>query len=85
MVDNLSGVQVLVALLVLIAGPGGAAFVAVKVGLNGARQDIRDTKATCEHMDHKLGVHGERLARVETRLDGIERHPRGGRPADSEP
>lgn len=70
----MSNLQIVVGLAVLVLGPGGAAWVAVRVGLNGARQDIRDTKATCERMDTKLGQQGERIARVETRLDGaVER------------
>lgn len=59
-------------LLVLVLGPGGAAWAAVKVSLNGARKDISDTKTTCERMDAKLGAHGERLARVETRVEAVD-------------
>lgn len=44
MMDDLRGIQLLVALLLLVGGPGGAAWIATKISLNGARDDIRDMK-----------------------------------------
>lgn len=66
---ELTGAQALVAVVVLLAGPGGAAWVAVKVGLNGARQDIRDTKATCDRVDKTLNETARTVARLEERSE----------------
>lgn len=60
-------------LLALILGPAGSAWVAVKIGLNGARQDITDIKATAERMETKVSQTSEAVARLE------ERHEDHGR------
>lgn len=69
---NVQWVLAVVALLALIFGPSGAAAVAVKAALNGARSDIRETKETCQRMDAKIGQHSERVARLEERHTAIE-------------
>lgn len=66
---ELSGAQALIAVLVLLAGPGGAAWVAVRLGLNGARQDIRDTKDTVQRMSSKLSTTAETVVRLEERTE----------------
>lgn len=71
--NGLSDMQMVLGLVLLIAGPGGAAWVAVKVGLNGARQDISDTKATVGRMENKVNGNSETLARVEQRTHDHER------------
>lgn len=69
---GLDGDSPIMQLLALVLGPAGVCWATIKVTLNGARQDIRDTKVTCERMDAKLNAHGERITRVETRLDGSD-------------
>jgi hypothetical protein len=73
---ELSGIQwvlAVVALFALVFGPSGAAAVAVKAVLNGAREDIRKTAATCDRMDAKLTVTAEVVARLDERTDNHER------------
>lgn len=69
---ELSGIQVLVGLAVMIAGPGGAAWVAVRVSLNGARQDIRDIKTSVGQLAEKQGTTSVAVARLEERVGSLE-------------
>jgi hypothetical protein len=71
-VSDLSTTQALVALLLLVAGPGGAAWVAVKVSLNGARQDIRDIKSTTGRMERTVERLDERSQDHERRIRDLE-------------
>lgn len=71
--SNLTEAQAVLALLLLIAGPGGAAWVAVRLGLNGARQDIRDIKNSAGRMEDRLGKTSEGVARLEERTGDHER------------
>lgn len=70
---ELSGVQALVALGVLIVGPGGAAAVAVKVSLNGARKEISKTAATVERVEATLNATSVTVARLDERSEDHER------------
>lgn len=69
---ELSGAQALIGLLVLIAGPGGAAWVAVRVSLNGARQDIRDIKTSVGQLTDKQGTTAIEVARLDERVSSLE-------------
>ena len=69
----MSDTQFILALLGMIAGPGGAAWVAVKVSLNGARQDIRDIKAAVQEADGKLESQGRHIAEVRQRVTDHDR------------
>lgn len=69
---QLTGVQAVVALLAMVAGPGGAAWIAVKVSLNGARQDIRDIKASVGSLNEKQSATAVSVARLEERVGNLE-------------
>lgn len=70
--EQLSGVQALVAVVILIAGPSGAAWVAVKASLNGARQDIRDIKASVGGLTDRQSATDVSVARLEVRVGNLE-------------
>lgn len=70
--SELTGAQVVLGLLVLVLGPGGAAWVATKVSLNGARQDIREIKGTTGRMEGKVNATAETVARLEERTTNHE-------------
>lgn len=70
---DMTDAQFILALLGLIAGPGGAAWVAVRVGLNGARQDIRDIKKAVQLADGKLDDHGRELSETRQRVNDHDR------------
>lgn len=73
---ELTGVQwvlAVVALFALVFGPSGAAAIAVKSALNGARADIRKTAATCERMETKLNATATTVAVLEERSGDHER------------
>ena len=59
----------LLTLVAMVAGPGGAAWVAVKSSVNGLRDDVREIKADvkCIHTSvTRIEVeHGERIAKLE--------------------
>lgn len=69
---NLTGAQAVLAILALVAGPGGAAWVAVRVSLNGARQDIRDIKAGMSEMTKKQSTTDVEVARLDVRVKTLE-------------
>ena len=56
--------------LALVLGPAGAAWVGVKVGLNGLRARVEKIEKVTDETRHHVGTHGERLARIETKLEG---------------
>ena len=70
---ELTGTQALIAVAVLIAGPGGAAWVAVRVGLNGARQDIRDIKASSGRLERDMNTTARTVERLDERSSDHER------------
>lgn len=61
--------QIVISIAALVLGPAGSAWVAVKVGLNGARQDIRDIKSSAGRMEERLGKTSEGVARLEERTE----------------
>lgn len=69
---ELTGSQALVALLAMIAGPGGAAWVAVRVSLNGARQDIKDIKSSVGSLNDKQSRMDVELGRLDERVGHLE-------------
>lgn len=69
---DLTGAQALIAVAVLIAGPGGAAWVAVRVSLNGARGDIRDIKTTVHGLADKQTQTSIDVARLDERVSNLE-------------
>lgn len=71
--ESLSGVQVVIAILLLVFGPGGATFVGLRLGLNGLRNDVREIKTDVKGLIGSDGEQNERHARTETRLDNVER------------
>ena len=56
--------------LTLVFGPAGAAWLGVKVSLNGARADIREIKSDVKDLHTEVSRHSERLAVVEDRVRG---------------
>lgn len=70
--EQMSGVQALVAVVVLIAGPSGAAWVAVKASLNGARQDIKDIKSSVTGLTEKQTSTEVSVARLDERVRHLE-------------
>lgn len=70
MLTGLEAGDVLVGLLVLVLGPSGAAWVAVKVSLNGVREKVDDVHRVITHDEHgNIALH--------QRVKGLE----GGRAA----
>lgn len=69
---EITGAQAVIALLALVAGPGGAAWVAVRVSLNGARQDIRDIKTSVHGLAEKQAATTVEVARLDERVAHIE-------------
>ena len=57
------------ALVAMIFGPAGAAYVGVKVSLNGMRSDVTEIKADVKALYKGQGIHGERLMALETTID----------------
>lgn len=51
----------------IIFGPAGAVGLTLKVMLNGARDDIRETRADVKAIRDKVESHGERLASLEAK------------------
>ena len=52
-----------------IVGPAGAAWLAVKVALNGARAEIKETRGDVKEIRASLANHSERLAVIESKGD----------------
>lgn len=67
--NGLSDMQVLLGLVLLVAGPGGAAWIAVKVSLNGTRDDVKEIRQTVQRTESKVSVLSETTARLEERTD----------------
>lgn len=53
------------AVIGLILGPGGAAWVAVRVALNGTREDVRELRVDVRNMKEDIQDVRERVARLE--------------------
>ena len=56
-------------LLGMVAGPAGAAWVGVKVAVNGLRADVREIKKDVKDLNGLAAKHGERIATLEARED----------------
>lgn len=69
---NFQGWQLALATMVLVLGPGGAAAVAVKLSLNGARKDIADIKRAVENLTGKQTDSEVGLARLDERVKHLE-------------
>lgn len=52
--------------LAAILGPSGAAYMGVKVGLNGLKKEVAEIKEWLSMLDQRSQTHGERLASLET-------------------
>ena len=50
----------------------GAAYGGVRVGLNGARQSIRQIEKIVSRLDEKVDSHGERLASMEAETANLK-------------
>lgn len=71
----MENVPLIAQILVVILGPAGAAYTAVRVSLNGTREDVRDIKRDVARIRGELTDVRERVARVEG-----QRAPAGGAP-----
>lgn len=58
---------ILLSIAVLIVGPGGAAWVAVKIGLNSLRDDVAETKDRIRKIEEHLSDVRTRVAVLESR------------------
>lgn len=56
----------------VVLGPAGAAWIAVKVALNGARQDIRDIKSSVGELTSAQNATGRDVARLDERVKHLE-------------
>jgi len=61
-------------LLSLLAVPAaaGAAWAGVKVGLNGARQNIARIETIVNRLDEKIDGHTERISKLEVELINLK-------------
>jgi len=76
--SEITPLQIVIALVVLILGPGGGLFIGLRGGLNGMRESQRRTEKTMSeiHKDVKSlarsdAKQSERLGIVETKLDSF--------------
>jgi hypothetical protein len=51
----------------VIVGPAGAAWIGVKVAVNGMREDVREIKGDVKDLRVTVNQHGERLAVLDSR------------------
>jgi hypothetical protein len=51
----------------VILGPSGAAFVGVRVALNGVKEDVKEIKKHVREINGTVGEHGEKIAVLEER------------------
>ena len=51
--------------IAIILGPAGAAWLGVKISVNGMRADVREIKADVKEVRGVQVEHGERLATLE--------------------
>jgi hypothetical protein len=51
----------------VLLGPAGAAWAGVKMGLNGARADIKEIKGDVKEIRGDVSKHAERLAVIESK------------------
>jgi hypothetical protein len=65
-------------LISLLAAPlaAGAAYGGVKVGMNGMGRSITQIEKIVNRLDHKVDLHGERLAAVETETENLKEKER---------
>ena len=62
---ELNDLHPVLAIAGLILGPGGAAWAAVRVALNGTREDVRELRADVRAMKADVQDVRERVARLE--------------------
>ena len=56
--------------IAVILGPAGAAFVGVKVAVNGMREDVREIKGDVKDMRKDVAAHETRLTVLEAAKEG---------------
>jgi len=61
----MNDIHPVLAVISLILGPGGAAWAAVRVALNGTREDVRELRADVRKMKEDIKDVSERVARLE--------------------
>lgn len=59
----------LIQLALVVLGPTGAAWVGVRASLNGTRRAVAETRQDVKEIRAVLGQHGDRLTRIETRME----------------
>lgn len=57
------------ALAGIVFGPAGAAWLGVKLSVNGMREDVREIKGDVKELRGEVGKHGERLVKLETKTE----------------
>jgi len=62
---------VIAALLAIVGGPTSAAWIGVRIGMNGMKQDIQELKADNKTGSSQRGKMSERLAVIETKLGNV--------------
>lgn len=61
-------------LLGYVIGPAGAAWVAVKVSLNGTRENVKTIMGDVKELRAGQAQHSNRLTAIETKLGGQTEH-----------
>ena len=56
-------------LAAMVLAPGGAAWVGVRVSVNGMREDIKGIKRDVSETRKDLSKHGERIATLEAKSE----------------
>lgn len=71
METDIATIRLLLALLAIPAA-AGASWAGVKVGLNGARQNIARIESIVNRLDDKIDGHTERISRLEVELINLK-------------
>ncbi len=69
MIGNFPAWIVIAAILAIVGGPTSAAWIGVRVGMNGLRNDIKELKKAQAEGSSKRHIMDTRLVRIETRLE----------------
>lgn len=69
--DNFPTWLVIAAILAIVGGPTSAAWIGVRIGMNGMKQDIKELKVDNKTGSRERGEMSERLAIIETKLGSL--------------
>lgn len=60
-------IEVWIALLIMVFGPAGAAWVGVKVALNGLKSKVNDLSGAVEKLNQTILCYEHRISRLEAK------------------